>query len=81
MKKPGKVIELTTSAQIAGWRQRLDVLNILFIIFDLDWVQDMQTQKSRGNWEIWWYARSQKHIHELFQERRCQNKGWSWREN
>ncbi len=25
-KKPGKMIELTTSAQIAAWRQRLDVL-------------------------------------------------------
>lgn len=24
MKKPGKTIELTTSAQIAAWRQRLD---------------------------------------------------------
>lgn len=23
-KKPGKMIELTTSAQIAAWRQRLD---------------------------------------------------------
>ena len=25
MKKPGKTIELTTSAQISAWRQRLDV--------------------------------------------------------
>jgi hypothetical protein len=26
-KKPGKKIELTTSAQIAAWRQRLDTEN------------------------------------------------------
>lgn len=25
MKKPGKTLELTTSAQMAAWRQRLDI--------------------------------------------------------
>lgn len=26
MTKPGKIIELTNSAQISAWRQRLDVM-------------------------------------------------------
>ena len=26
MTKPGKIIELTNSAQISAWRQRLDVI-------------------------------------------------------
>ena len=27
MTKPGKIIELTNSAQISAWRQRLDVMH------------------------------------------------------
>ena len=45
MKKPGKMIELTTSAQMAGWRQRLDVLTVLTNQI-IDWVQELQTQES-----------------------------------
>ena len=42
LKKPGKTIELTTSAQIAAWRQRLDVISITHLIY-LDRAKNLQT--------------------------------------
>ena len=48
MKKPGKMIELTTSAQMAGWRQRLDV----FLNYLTRSQTEFKTSKHRDQEEI-----------------------------